>query len=97
PEGAEVATQFFPSTVSGYNDSSKAYEYDPDKAQELLEEAGVPDLEIELWYPTEVTRPYLPDPQRVYDAVKADWEAAGITVNPVSKPWDGGYTEGGQQ
>lgn len=97
PEGAEVATQFIPNTVSGYDDSIEPYEYDPELAQQLLEEAGVPDLEIDLWYPTEVTRPYLPDPARVFDAVRSDWEAVGVTVNPVSRPWAGGYTDGAQQ
>lgn len=93
PEGATVATQFIPNTVEGYNESIEAYEYDPEKTQQLLEEAGIPDLEIELWYPSEVTRPYLPDPQRIFDAVKTDWEAAGITVVPVTKPWNGGYID----
>lgn len=93
PEGASVATQFIPSTVDGYDDSIEAYEYDVEKAKQLLDEAGVPDLEIELWYPSEVTRPYLPDPQRIFDAVKTDWEAAGITVVPVTKPWNGGYID----
>lgn len=97
PEGAEVATQFIPNTVAGYDESIEAYEYDPELAQQLLQEAGVEDLTIELWYPTEVTRPYLPDPQRIYDAVRADWEAAGITVEPVSRPWAGGYIDGTQQ
>jgi peptide/nickel transport system substrate-binding protein len=96
PEGATVATQFFPETVAGYNSDIQPYEYDPEMAQELLAEAGAEDLEIELWYPTEVTRPYMPDPQRIYDAVRADWEAAGITVNPVSRPWAGGYIDGTQ-
>ena len=97
PEGAEVATQFIPNTVSGYNSSIEPYAYDPDLAKDLLAEAGASDLTIDLWYPTEVTRPYLPDPQRIYDAVKADWEAVGVTVNPVSKPWSGGYIDGTQQ
>ncbi|WP_130014354.1 ABC transporter substrate-binding protein [Serinicoccus sediminis] len=93
PEGAQVATQFMPDTVDGWNGDIAPYEYDVERAQELLEEAGKSDLTIELWYPTEVTRPYMPDPQRVYDAVKADWEAAGITVEPVTKPWNGGYID----
>ena len=38
----------------------------------------------------------MPDPQRIYDAVKADWEAAGITVETVTKPWAGGYIDGAQ-
>ena len=93
PEGAEVATQFMPSTVSGWNAEIAPYEYDVEKAKSLLEEAGKSDLTIELWYPSEVSRPYMPDPQRVYDQVKADWEAAGITVETVTKPWAGGYID----
>ncbi|RIK17010.1 MAG: ABC transporter substrate-binding protein [Acidobacteria bacterium] len=97
PDGATVATQFIPNTVEGWNADIPAYEYDPEKAKSLLEEAGKSDLTIELWYPTEVTRPYMPNPQAIYDAVKSDWEAAGITVEPVSKPWAGGYIDGTQQ
>ena len=96
PEGATVATQFMPDTVDGWNGDIAPYEYDVDRAMELLEEAGKSDLTIDLWYPTEVTRPYMPDPSRIYDAVKADWEAAGVTVNPVTKPWNGGYIDGTQ-
>ncbi|MDQ3358534.1 MAG: ABC transporter substrate-binding protein [Actinomycetota bacterium] len=97
PEGAEVATQMMPDTVSGYNAELEPVEYDPELAEQLLAEAGMEDLTIDLWYPTEVTRPYMPDPQRIYDAVRADWEAVGITVNPVAKPWNGGYLDGVQQ
>ncbi|MCK0111047.1 ABC transporter substrate-binding protein [Ornithinimicrobium sp. F0845] len=93
PAGASVATQFMPDTVSGWNADIAAYEYDVEKAKDLLEQAGKSDLTIELWYPSEVTRPYMPDPQRIYDAVKADWEAAGITVETVTKPWAGGYID----
>jgi peptide/nickel transport system substrate-binding protein len=97
PEGAEVATQFIPPTIDGYNESLQPVEYDPDAAKQLLADAGMEDLEIDLWYPTEVSRPYLPDPQRIYDAVKANWEEIGVTVTPVAKPWAGGYLDGVQQ
>jgi peptide/nickel transport system substrate-binding protein len=97
PEGAKVATQFFPDTVTGWNPDIKAYPYDPAKAKQLLKEAGHPNLSIELWYPTEVTRPYMPDPQRIFQAVSSDWKKAGINVKPVSKPWAGGYLDGTEQ
>ncbi len=97
PEGASLATQFIPETVDGYNTDIQPYAYDPEAAQQLLADAGAEDLAIDLWYPTEVTRPYMPDPQRIYDAVRADWEAIGVTVNPVSRPWAGGYIDGTQQ
>ncbi|YAL83992.1 ABC transporter substrate-binding protein [Dermacoccaceae bacterium W4C1] len=91
PEGATVATQFVPSTVDGYNKDIAAYGYDPTKAKQLLKEAGQENLEIKLWYPSEVTRPYMPDPQKVFQSVKSDWEKVGIKVTPVTRPWNGGY------
>lgn len=96
PDGAEVATQLIPPTVTGYNESLEAVPYDPEGAQQMLADAGYADLELDFWYPTEVTRPYMPDPQRIFDAVRADWEEIGITVNPVARPWNGGYLDGVQ-
>jgi peptide/nickel transport system substrate-binding protein len=97
PEGAAVATQFMPDTVDGYNSEIEAYAYDPEQAQALLAEAGQEDLTLTFAYPTEVTRPYMPDPAKLYDAIKADLEAVGITVETVTDPWatylDKAYTE----
>ena len=91
PEGAKVATQWIPDTVDGYNSGVTKYGYDVNKAKQLLKEAGQPNPTIKLWYPSEVSRPYMPDPQKVFQAVKADWEKAGVKVQPVTKPWNGGY------
>lgn len=97
PEGAEAASQFFPDTLPGYNDTLEPYTYDPELAQQMLEEAGHADLEIEFWQPTEVTRPYMPDPAAIFDAIRADWEAVGVTVTPRPMPWTGGYLDGTEQ
>ncbi|MFP5416299.1 MAG: ABC transporter substrate-binding protein [Actinomycetes bacterium] len=94
PEGAEPASQFFPKAVSGYNTSLQPYPHDPEKAKALLADAGHANLEIEFWQPTEVTRPYMPDPAAIYEAIRSDWEAVGVKVTPVSKPWNGGYLDG---
>lgn len=91
PKGAQVATQFIPPEVDGYNKDVEKYDYNPAKAKQLLQEAGKPNLAIKLWYPSEVSRPYMPDPQKVFQSVKSDWEKAGIKVTPVTKPWNGGY------
>ncbi|MER6989641.1 ABC transporter substrate-binding protein [Saccharopolyspora hirsuta] len=93
PEGASVATQFYPETVDGYASDVQKYPHDPAKAKQLLAEAGVPNLTVNFYWPTEVTRPYMPDPQGIYNALAEDLREVGITVNPVSKPWNGGYID----
>lgn len=94
PENAEVASQFMPSTVKGYNDELEAIPHDVEEAKKLLKEAGAENLELEFWWPAEVSRPYMPDPQKIFEAVRADLEEAGITVKANSKPWNGGYLDG---
>lgn len=91
PDGASVATQFYPKTVDGWNADVTKYNYDPAKAKQLLKEAGQSNLKIDFWYPSEVSRPYMPDPQKIFQAISTDWKAVGVTVNPVTKPWAGGY------
>ena len=91
PEGATAATQFIPETVHGSSEHTMKYAHDPAKAKALLKEAGASNLKIDFWYPSEVSRPYMPDPQKIYQSIANDWKAAGVTVNPVTKPWAGGY------
>ncbi len=93
PEDSEVAKQMYPPSVDGYADDVQEYPHDVEKAKQLLKEAGYSDLTVELWYPTQVTRPYMPNPEAIFGAIKEDLEEAGITVKPVSKPWAGGYTD----
>jgi len=94
PEGAKVASQFMPDTVSGYNPDLQPYPYDPEKAKSLLKEAGAEGMTLQFAFPTDVTRPYMPNPQKIHDAFRKDLEAVGIKVDVVSKPWNGGYTDG---
>ncbi len=93
PEGAEVATQFIPDTVVGYADDVQTYEYDPDRARQLLAEAGYPNLTLRFHVPTEVTRPYMPNPQEIFETIAADLQEVGITIEQVSLPWNGGYID----
>ena len=47
---AEPAKNPIPPVFAAYNDDIEEYEYNPDRARELLEEAGLPDgFEMELW------------------------------------------------
>ncbi|GAB0024201.1 ABC transporter substrate-binding protein [Helicobacter pylori] len=94
PEGATAASQFYPDTVEGYNKDLAVTKYDPAGAKKLLEEAGQEDLTLTFAYPSEVTRPYMPNPQKIHEAIRKDFEKAGVTVKVVTKPWNGGYLDG---
>ncbi len=93
PEGAAVATQFMPDTVSGYNTSLEPYAYDPAQAKKLLAEAGAEGMELTFAYPSEVSRPYMPDPEKIYEALRTDLEAIGVKVNVKTAAWNGGYLD----
>ncbi|MBI4943961.1 MAG: ABC transporter substrate-binding protein [Actinobacteria bacterium] len=91
PEGAQVATQFMPPEVFGYAKDVPTYAYDPAKAKALLAEAGVPNPTVEFWYPTDVSRPYMPNPEANYQLFKKDLEAVGFKVTTKSAPWNPDY------
>ncbi len=93
PTGAVVATQFMPSTVDGYASDLQPIGYDPERARALLAEAGQSNLTVNFYYPTEVTRPYMPNPTNIFTALAENLRAVGITVNPVAQPWNGGYID----
>jgi len=76
-----------PPTLWGYNDEIEDYEYNPEKAKELLAEAGYPDgFETNLWA-MPVARPYMFDPQKIAEAIQADLEKVGIKAKIVSYDW----------
>ncbi|MEX2274138.1 MAG: ABC transporter substrate-binding protein [Actinomycetota bacterium] len=89
---AVVATQFMPPEVVGYADDVPTYEYDPEKAKQLLTEAGLTlPVPIEFWYPTDVSRPYMPDPKRNFEAFAASLNNSGFKVTAKSAPWNPDY------
>ena len=88
----EVAHAFMPPDVVGYADDVTQYEYDPERAPQLLQEAGVQTpLELTFCYPTDVSRPYMPDPQRNFEAFAASLNDAGFRIQPRSAPWSPDY------
>jgi peptide/nickel transport system substrate-binding protein len=87
-----VAEQMMPPEVEGYADSVETYEYDPERAQQLLREAGLtPPVEIEFWYPSDVSRPYMPNPKNNFEAFAASLNKSGFRVVPKTAPWDPDY------
>jgi peptide/nickel transport system substrate-binding protein len=93
PEGAYAQDQFLPNNVPGYTNAVAKFDYDPDKAKQLLAEAGATDLTLNFYVPTEITRPYMPNPVDIGAAVTDDLKAVGIKVNVVQEPWNGGYKD----
>jgi peptide/nickel transport system substrate-binding protein len=89
-----AADTFIPPS-SGWYDAILAgvepAEFDPDGARQLLEDAGFGadnPATVHFWYPTEVTRPYMPDPRGLHEAITQMLEDAGFVVVPNSDIWD---------
>lgn len=93
PEGSVPAIEFMPPTVAGYNDKVDAFAYDPEKAKQLLAEAGQSNLTLKFAYPTGVSRPYMPAPEDTFAVVKSQLEKVGIKVTPVAAKWSPDYLD----
>jgi peptide/nickel transport system substrate-binding protein len=89
---AVVATQFMPPEVVGYADDVKEYPYDPERSKQLLRQAGLTlPVKIDFWYPSDVSRPYMPDPKRNFEGFRRSLEQSGFEVVPHTAPWDPDY------
>ena len=89
---AVLAKEFMPPEVVGYADDVPEYPYDPEKAKQILTDAGYTlPVPIEFWYPTDVSRPYMPDPKRNFEAFAASLNKSGFKVTAKSAPWNPDY------
>jgi peptide/nickel transport system substrate-binding protein len=89
---AVVAKEFMPPEVVGYAEDVKEYPYDPERAKQLLRQAGLTlPVKIDFWYPSDVSRPYMPDPKRNFEGFRASLEKSGFEVVPHTAPWDPEY------
>jgi peptide/nickel transport system substrate-binding protein len=84
----KVANEFIPPSLFGWTDKVQKYSYNPTKAKQLLNSSSckVP-CHIDFWYPTGVSRPYMPDPVRNFQGFAASLENSGFSVTPHSAPW----------
>ena len=88
PDTALAAKHFIPPVMWGYNEQVPDYNYSPERARELLTEAGYPNgFRANLWV-MPVSRSYFPDPPKIAAAIQADLRAVGIEVELVTHDWD---------
>lgn len=84
---AVAAKNPIPPMMWSYNDDIEPYAYDPARARQLLAEAGFPDgFETELWA-MPAPRPYMPQPEKIAQAIQADLAQVGIRARIVSLEW----------
>lgn len=87
-----VAKELMPPEVEGYADDVMEYTYDPEKAKSLLQEAGVQmPLKVDFWWPSDVSRPYMPNPKNNFEAFASSLNKSGFKVVSHTAPWDPDY------
>jgi peptide/nickel transport system substrate-binding protein len=90
----QFADQLLPPVFPGYAKHVKQYRYDPTKSRALLRKAGLKlPVKVDFWYPTDVFRPYMPDPKRNFEAFAASLDRAGFEVVAHSAPWSPDYIQ----
>jgi ABC-type transport system substrate-binding protein len=76
-----------PPDMWSYNDKIEAYAYNPEKAKQLLAQAGYPSgFSTTLWA-MPVSRPYNPNGRKVAEIMQAQLAKVGIKVEIVSYEW----------
>ena len=84
---AEIAKSPLPPAIWGYNDKTKEYDYNIDKAKALLKKGGISKgFKTELWA-LPVARPYIPSGRRLGEMMQADLAKVGIQVRLVTYDW----------
>jgi peptide/nickel transport system substrate-binding protein len=91
---AQVAQEFMPPNLFGWSPKVPTYPYNPSKAKSLLRSAGLTlPVKVDFWYPTNVSRPYMPNPKLNFEAFSASLENSGFQVVPHSAPWRPDYVK----
>ena len=86
-DSGQLAVNAMPPTQWSYDESLKDAPYDPEKARQLLQQAGVkPGTEVTLWA-MPVQRPYNPNAKLMAEMLQADWNKLGFKMRIVSYEW----------
>ncbi len=91
---AVVANEFMPPQIFGWTNKVTKYPYNPEKAKSLLRSAGLSlPVKVDFWYPTGVSRPYMPNPALNFQAFSNSLEKSGFQVVPHTAPWRPDYVK----
>ncbi len=84
--GTEAHTVVPPAIEWAYNPDARKYPYDPEKAKQLLAEAGVTSGMAVTFWVTE-SGSGMQSPKTMAEAIQADLQAVGITTNIEVMEW----------
>jgi peptide/nickel transport system substrate-binding protein len=89
---AKPADNWMPPSVQYYKPENLPT-YDVQKAKAAITASGVAasGLTLDLYYPSDVVRPYMPNPKDLAQAIAQDLQAVGFTVVLKSEGWRTGY------
>ncbi|HUF55695.1 MAG TPA: ABC transporter substrate-binding protein [Thermohalobaculum sp.] len=82
----KIAKNPIPPTIWSYNEEVEDDPYDPEQAEQILEEEGVTDLSMEIWA-MPVQRPYNPNARRMAELIQEDLRKIGVDSEIVSYEW----------
>jgi peptide/nickel transport system substrate-binding protein len=90
----KVPTGFMPPATLGFKaETMPAYSADQAKADLAKANLTADQKTIDLYYPSNVVRPYMPDPKGIAQAIATDLQTIGFTVNFKTEDWGNGYVD----
>ncbi|MFI7482962.1 ABC transporter substrate-binding protein [Kocuria sp. M1R5S2] len=93
PDGTRVANQFLPARFAMDGSDLRVPSYNPQRAQELLEESSYDGEPLRFYYPRNTSRTYMQEPEKIYADIAAQLVRAGFVIDPVPVDWSDGYLE----
>lgn len=83
----QVADQLLPPIMGGRSANVRGYPFDPQRARQLLTEAGHPNgVSFDFWY-MPISRTYFPNGKTIGTAIASDLAKVGIQAHLMTEDW----------